>query len=204
MTKEERNEIALQNYGLIMKVLNDYWKEASLRCKGYGQYEDFRQDGFIVLLRAVELYKPEIAKFSSYAYKSLWLRITSVIKRGGFIRTPDYRQVGSNREDAIRARFVNFIDTFSENEEDFSLDSIPSKENNNEWEDTKELISTILDELPLRHKNIIERYYGINKGKRENFRDIAKTLGVTHQRIEQIVKNSLRKLKVKLQKRGIY
>lgn len=61
-----RNQIALNNKNLIYPVINRFY------IAGINDYEELEQDAFIVLLKAVEDFNPDLGyKFSTYANKCL-------------------------------------------------------------------------------------------------------------------------------------
>lgn len=61
----------------------------------------------------------------------------------------------------------------------------------------KETIYSLINKLPKDQKDIINRYYGLD-GSDLNMRDIGTVMGRSHQRIQSIKKQVLRKLKPKM------
>lgn len=61
-----RNQIALNNKNLIYPIINKFYID------GINDYEELEQDGFIILLKAVETFNPDLGyQFSTYASKCL-------------------------------------------------------------------------------------------------------------------------------------
>lgn len=61
-----RNQIALKNKNLIYPIINKFYIE------GINDYEELEQDAFIILLKAVETFNPDLGyQFSTYASKCL-------------------------------------------------------------------------------------------------------------------------------------
>lgn len=61
-----RNQIALNNKKLIYPIINNFF------IKGINDYEELEQDAFIILLKAVETFNPNLGyQFSTYANKCL-------------------------------------------------------------------------------------------------------------------------------------
>jgi RNA polymerase sporulation-specific sigma factor len=65
---------------------------------------------------------------------------------------------------------------------------------NLEKEDRNKKLKRILNTLDPRTRNIIEMRYGLNGQKVMDYRQTAKLLGVSYQRVEEIKKNALKRI----------
>lgn len=61
--------------------------------------------------------------------------------------------------------------------------------------DVQETVHKVLDELPIREKEIIKLRYGISDGRRYTLEEIGKIFNITRERVRQIEGKVLRKLK---------
>ncbi len=60
-----------------------------------------------------------------------------------------------------------------------------------------------LDELPPRHRTVIERRYGLNGREVATLEELAGEVGVTRERVRQIQAEALEKLRARLKRRGL-
>ena len=193
-----RNEIMLANGGLVRVLAqracryyallglsttcHDYTKEATF------SEEDFVQHGFILLLKAIDNFDLAAGvKFSTYA--------TTVVGRG-------LNQVFNSRALKRYAPrgFVSLDSDVDEEKGRASLrDMIPDENAVREFEefslrDIGRTLSDALSTLSSRERDIVLMSQGFGCEKRKLV-DIARLMGVTPQRVTQILKEALRKLR---------
>ena len=65
------------------------------------------------------------------------------------------------------------------------------------------LVKQWLDELPVRHRTVIERRYGLNGREVATLEELAGEVGVTRERVRQIQAEALEKLRARLKRRGL-
>ena len=194
-----RDEIMMANGGLVRVLAqracryyaylglsttcHDYKKEASF------SEEDFVQHGYILLHKAIISYNLAAgAKFSTYA--------TTVVGRG-------LNQVFNSR--ALRQYaprgFVSLDADVDDEKGRASLrDMLPDENAHRAFEefsleDIGRMLSKALSTLSKRERDIVRMSQGFGCEKRKLV-DIAKLLGVTPQRVTQILKEALRKLRM--------
>lgn len=163
-----RNQIALNNIGLIYPIINRFY------FNGTNDLEEMKQDAFICLLKAVEDYNPNLGyQFSTYASKHLLKIIRYKI---------DY-----NRETSLETP-INGAD-----EEDISLGDTIQDENIDIEKDTEHawIREKLIEILTNDEYQIIKLKYKYNK----TFNDIGKILGKTRQQVYDLHYKALYKIK---------
>lgn len=204
------------NLKLVIKIAHDF--------KGMGvSFEDLISVGNIGLIKAVDNFKDNKgAKFSTYA--SLWIRAYIKRELDKMSRTVTFsadalnkmRKLEKSVSDVIEGvnnenkkkiyAIINGYSEFSLNEkvddenahekgdliEDENSDTYGQVEGN----DLIDFINKKADEiLTDKEKYVLFSRYGINGFRFKTQRDIAKDLKLTHQRVEQIEKDALSKIK---------
>jgi len=182
-----QNEILTANLRFVFNVASRY--------KGNGAaISDLISEGNMGLVKAIQKFNPEKdVKFISYAV--WWIRnaMQEFIKK---------RQTTLNIEkedDYLNSPVIT--DSFNVDDED---DYVTKRETvlSNEEDETKrelhknqkKIVDELLSNLSWRERFIIEQYYGINE-KEKNLEEIGKMLGITKERVRQIKKVSLSKLR---------
>ncbi len=196
---EIRNEIMLANGGLVRSLAQKACRyygvlglsTTSTRPDGEATYseEDFTQHGYILLDKAI--CKFDLAagvKFSTYA--------TTVVGRG-------LNQIFNARalKKYASRGFVSLDkDVDSEKGEGTVGDFIPAKNSGRDlddyyMEDLRRMLAAAISTLTPREKKVVllSQGFGCDKLKQA---EIAQILGVTPQRVTQILKGALRKLRV--------
>jgi len=57
------------------------------------------------------------------------------------------------------------------------------------------ICSSVLNDLPSRTNNIIERRFGLKEGKRETLESIGENYGITRERVRQIESAAMKKIR---------
>ena len=99
-----------------------------------------------------------------------------------------------NGNNSLDKKLFDSEDEFvSNNDSAFSNESEERKKETNGIQ--KEIIAKLLSSLNEREKNIIENYYGINGKKEMTLTEIGEEYSLSSERVRQIKKTSLRKLR---------
>jgi RNA polymerase primary sigma factor len=89
-----------------------------------------------------------------------------------------------------------------DDEDDVSLNNNFSNENDEKsrevTENQRNIITSLIDTLSDRERDIVENYYGINDKKELTLTDIGKKYNLSSERVRQIKLNAIRKLRSKI------
>lgn len=163
--------------GLIHHVLRKY--------RNREEYEDLVQEAAINLMRAVEKYDPSVGTFSAYALH--WIQ--QVITK---------KHAESKRH--IRKANTEAISLFTPiSEEMCILDSLSDKHRHfTEIIEAKVFLEDLLSTLSTQEQRILMlRAQGLL------LREISQTMGVTLQRIQQIEKEAIQKLRTRCREQSL-
>jgi RNA polymerase primary sigma factor len=141
-------------------------------------FDDLLSDGIVALLRAVDKFDVDLGfRFSTYA--------TQVVRRN------TYRCVMEKQNDRQRN-----LGSFHENGIDISDDQKDSSMSEQRWHELRARLSLMLDHLDRREKFIIRARFSLGGHRRiQTLQRLADTLGVSKERIRQLEKRALDKLR---------
>ena len=141
-------------------------------------FDDLLSDGIIALLRAVDKFDVGLGfRFSTYA--------TQVVRRNSYRRVME--------KQAERQRNTGSI---HENGIDISDDQKESSMSEARWNELRSKLSTMLDDLDRREKFIIRARFSLGGHRRiQTLQRLADKLGVSKERIRQLEKRALDKLR---------
>lgn len=141
-------------------------------------FDDLLSDGIVALLRAVDKFDVDLGfRFSTYA--------TQVVRRN------TYRCVMEKQNDRQRN-----LGSFHENGIDISDDQKESSMSEQRWHELRARLSLMLDHLDRREKFIIRARFSLGGHRRiQTLQRLADTLGVSKERIRQLEKRALDKLR---------
>lgn len=178
MEKAMKSEVDLKYalYSSNLGLIHQYKKEHSVR--GWGDWDaHFFEDA---LIRAIELYDPRVGAFSTYVYQ--WMGSA----RARRARKRRKKEISLDRKVSGRdSKLGDFIedDTFPE-----TFDLVSERELNQGILDG---VNTLVDRLLSgRLKKIIKLKFGLGCERRTED-EIARQIGVTHQRINQLSQEAL-------------
>jgi RNA polymerase sigma factor (sigma-70 family) len=163
------------------------------------EYVDLVQAGNIGLLRAIEKFNPERAKFSTFAYWWVWHFIVREIQNGGrTVRIPVWVYEQSRREGVDLPAPTVSLDAPIAGHDDVvladciagdSVDPLTTLED----DERRAYVKEQLGELSDRNREIIElRFYDD-----QTLTDISKTHAISRQRVRQLEVTALRLLRVR-------
>lgn len=182
-----KNELLEANLRFVFDVAKRY--------SGRGvPISDLISEGNMGLLKAIDKFdETKDVKFISYAV--WWIRqsMLDAIKKSKLVTftTIDTDENGNN---SIDKKLFDSEDEFvSNNDSAFSNESEERKKETNDVQ--KEIIAKLLSSLNEREKEIIENYYGINGKKEMTLTEIGEEYSLSSERVRQIKKTSLRKLR---------
>lgn len=186
-----------------------------------GEIEDFAQEGFIGLIKAIRHFDPnqEKAKFSTYAYTCIYRRIFNMAQYAGLIsisrsaheammKSKEEREKDETWDKLVRsaqqARRLVSISTTNFNYKhplDARLAERFKKRKASKYEfvmDDGKLTEAMKAMNDERSKSVIERRFGFNDGEEETLSQIAETMNISKERVRQIEQRGMDKLKARL------
>ena len=183
-----QNEILTANLKFVFLTASKY--------KGKGvPLPDLISEGNMGLIKAIEKFDVEKGvKFISYAV--WWIRnsIQEYIKK--------QQSILSHEKDDDELNCKINISSFKDYEEDEFVtvgDTIEDDDSYSETIDRSiksiEVVNKILEKLDNRERYIVKRYYGIGAEKEMNLEEIGNELGITKERVRQIKRKSMDKLR---------
>lgn len=180
MTIEERNNLALENMGLVYSIVNRY---GSYRI----DQEELEQVGFIGLLDGIEKYdERSTTKLSTYVYYWIKARVLAHINKNSFAVNVS-KSLTSKQIENLGLEYTSMDD-----EVDLH-DTIPAP---SIFDDC--ILRLAIDELPESHRAVIEA-----KLTQVSFVKLAKEKGCSKQLVHKIYKQALSMLRQKLRNRNI-
>lgn len=168
----ERDKLIAGGLGLVLRLARRYARY------GIVSFEDLYQEGVVGLLLAVSRFRPDHgATFNTFAYYWICGRMTRAIAKASRERgkmTPLFDENGEIREDVAQ-----MVSPARPNVGAF---------NTRRWE-------FLMGRLTPLEREVIRRRFPADGGEPEPLTEIGKALGYTAERIRQIEKATLRKLR---------
>ena len=184
-----KNEILEANLRFVFDIAKHY--------TGRGvPISELISDGNMGLLRAIDKFdESKDVKFISYAV--WWIRqamLESIKKRNAisFVEI----EPNTDNDSSIDKKLIE------DDEDDVSFNNDFSNENDEKsrevTENQRNIITSLIDTLSDRERDIVENYYGINDKKELTLTDIGKKYNLSSERVRQIKLNAIRKLRSKI------
>lgn len=154
-------------------------------------------EGNMGLLRAIDKFDEEKdVKFISYAI--WWIRqyMLEIIKKKKIINIVEVENTETKNSVLETTMLDEEDDVVNSNEKDFSNENEELKKEVVKTQ--KDIIASLLKELDEREKEIIENYYGINDKKELTLAEIGEKFSLSSERVRQINKNSIKKMRSKM------
>lgn len=168
--RKVRNRIVSANLRLVVSI-------AKKHVDAYNSLEDLISEGNLPLIRAVEIFDFERGnKFSTYA--------TWAIRNGLNRSIPRNRRRMAFAMTGVDELLPEVVDVRSETRGTESYQS-----------ELRDAVEQMLAGLPERDRQIVAARFGLNGEDREfRFREIAESLGVSTERVRQLLSRTLREL----------
>lgn len=166
-----RDCIVKSNMRLVISIIKKFVNQ-------HNGFDDLLSDGIVAVLRAVEKFDVALGfRFSTYA--------TQVVRRN------TYRKVMEKQKERQKN-----IASLSENGLDFSDDQKSSSMSEERWHALRNRLALMLDHLDRREKFIIRARFSLGGHRKvQTLQRLADVLGVSKERIRQLEKRALDKLR---------
>jgi len=200
LSKEEKDKIVLENLQLVKKVASKIFYRIP---KGEIEFDELVNVGVIGLLKAIEKYDKEKAKFSTYAYIKIrgeildYLRSLDILPRGLREKIKKGEVVDENMDIPLSnsAIFLSIEKAINGTDDLKFIDTLISKlETPEEYAQKAELrekLLNILNTLSEKEKQILQMIYFEEK----DLKEISEKLNISVSRISQIKSQALAKLR---------
>lgn len=166
-----RDCIVKSNMRLVISIIKKFVNQ-------HNGFDDLLSDGIVAVIRAVDKFDVSLGfRFSTYA--------TQVVRRN------TYRKVMEKQKERQRN-----IASLSENGLDFSDDQKESSMSEERWHALRNRLALMLDHLDRREKFIIRARFSLGGHRKvQTLQRLADVLGVSKERIRQLEKRALDKLR---------
>ena len=155
---------------------------------------DLISEGNLGLIKAIEKFdESKDVKFISYAVWWIKQGILEALKKRRMLNFVEINHPSSNKP--------IFENKILDEEDEIYDNDVSSNNIDEEKQETKkvekEVISYLLENLSNREKEIIVSYYGLNDNQELTLYEIGEKMGLSAERVRQIKKVSMRKLRTK-------
>ena len=185
-----KNELLEANLKFVFDVAKHY--------TGRGiPISDLISEGNMGLLKALDKFdETQDVKFFSYAVWWIKQSMLDCIKKKKLINTVEIDSSTSNDTFIDRTVLDEEDEIVNNKDKYFSNETEETKKETNK--EQKEIISKLIGVLSQRERDIIESYYGLNNKRELTLAEIGLEFGLTSERVRQIKRNSLKKLRTKM------
>lgn len=163
-------------------------------------WHDLRAAGYLGLCRAIKLYNPEFACWSTYAYWWIKSFIQRELIHQRLIRVPEYHESGRQDEDAERAKRHNGDQAarvlngqrihWDDEEVAMAMATMPARE---VGDDQRDFIAACLAKLSAVDREIVCR---LAAGERP--KDVARAAGMSVGRIHSLNSYAIRRIRISM------
>ncbi|WP_457621908.1 sigma-70 family RNA polymerase sigma factor [Persephonella sp.] len=198
--KKNKEQIVLENLSLVKKVASKIYSRLP---KGDIEFDDLVNTGIIGLMKAIDRYDKDKAKFSTYAYIKIrgeildYLRSLDIVPRT--VRDKIKKEKADKDEPlplSTSAVMVSIEKALSTKDENLKLiDTLVSKKETPEEEvikdDLKEKLREVVNLLNEKEKRVLQMLYF----EELDFKTVANELNISVSRVSQIKSEALKKLR---------
>ncbi|WP_456401270.1 sigma-70 family RNA polymerase sigma factor [Persephonella sp.] len=200
--KKNKEQIVLDNLSLVKKVASKIYARLP---KGDIEFDDLVNTGIIGLMKAIDRYDKDKAKFSTYAYIKIrgeildYLRSLDIVPRTVRDKLKKEQEKAGKDEPmplSTSAVMVSIEKALSNKDESFRLiDTLISKRETPEEEvikdDLRDRLVQVVNLLNEKEKRVLQMLYF----EELDFKTVAKELNISVSRVSQIKSEALKKLK---------
>jgi len=176
---EARNKLVKSNLKFVASVAKNY--------QGMGlSYADLVSEGNVGLMRAMDKFDGTKG-YKLISYSVWWIKqsILEALNKRNSIEAEDL-PCETNKEEIEEEDVIE-----STMNDLFCCEETLEQKKENE----KNIVNELLSELTDREQSIIIDYYGLDNKKPMTLEDIGKSIGLSKERVRQIISNALKKLR---------
>ncbi|MEO2082473.1 MAG: sigma-70 family RNA polymerase sigma factor [Desulfurobacteriaceae bacterium] len=196
MYRKSRRDLVLENLPLVKKVANKIYRRIP---EGAVDFDELVNVGVIGLMKAIDNYDSEKAKFSTYAYIKIRGEILDFLRKLDFLPRNVREKVKNGNVEDLKDEVISLISIeeslFSNSDKYTVKDILVSKERTPEEEailrEIEERLMEALNCLSEREKLVLQLIFV----EELDLKSISEVLGISVSRVSQIKGTALRKLR---------
>ena len=196
MYTKTRKELILEHLPLVKKIASKIYRRIP---EGAVEFEELVNTGVIGLIKAIDRYDENKAKFSTYAYIKIRGEILDYLRKLDFLPRNVREKVKNGELDALKeeiAAFVSLEEKLFENSDRFTVkDILSSSERSPEEEvilaELRQRLAEAISKLPEKEQLVLQLVFV----EELDLKSISEVLGISVSRVSQIKSAALKKLK---------
>lgn len=201
--KTARDKLVLDNMGLVLRVVD---RQTNGSIPSGIEKDDLIQAGSMGILDALKDHNADKGSFSTHATWHIFKHVMTVLSNRGVIKITRDAGLRKRYADQIeRANKTQHIDAPMRHGEDKTSARLVADPRSTQDRDAVDDMDAIGQQfgrvsrvmkmiLSAREHEIVTRRFGLN-GRPEKLREIAETMGCTHERVRQIERRAMLKLR---------
>jgi RNA polymerase sigma factor for flagellar operon FliA len=196
MYTKTRKELVLEHLPLVKKVASKIYKRIP---EGAVEFEELVNTGVIGLIKAIDRYDENKAKFSTYAYIKIRGEILDYLRKLDFLPRTLREKVKSGELDALKeeiAAFVSLEEKLFADSDRFTVKDILSSSDRSPEEEVilaelRQKLAEAISKLPDKEQLVLQLIFV----EELDLRSISEILGVSVSRVSQLKASAIKKLK---------
>ncbi len=202
MYTKSRKDLVIEHLPLVKKVASKIYSRIP---EGIVDFEELVNTGVIGLIKAIDRYDSNRAKFSTYAYIKIRGEILDYLRKLDFLPRSVREKVKNGEISDLReeiATLISIEEKLFSNSERYSVKDIlvsgePGPEELLLREEAKEVLASAIAELSEKEQLVLQLIFV----EELDLKSISEILGVSVSRVSQIKSGALKKLKKSLEHR---
>jgi RNA polymerase sigma factor for flagellar operon FliA len=196
MYTKTRKELVLEHLPLVKKVASKIYKRIP---EGAVEFEELVNTGVIGLIKAIDRYDENKAKFSTYAYIKIRGEILDYLRKLDFLPRTLREKVKSGELDALKeeiAAFVSLEEKLFADSDRFTVKDILSSSDRSPEEEVilaelRQKLAEAISKLPEKEQLVLQLIFV----EELDLRSISEILGVSVSRVSQLKSSAIKRLK---------
>jgi len=196
MYTKTRKELVLEHLPLVKKVASKIYKRIP---EGAVEFEELVNTGVIGLIKAIDRYDENKAKFSTYDYIKIRGEILDYLRKLDFLPRTLREKVKSGELDALKeeiAAFVSLEEKLFADSDRFTVKDILSSSDRSPEEEVilaelRQKLAEAISKLPDKEQLVLQLIFV----EELDLRSISEILGVSVSRVSQLKASAIKKLK---------
>jgi RNA polymerase sigma factor for flagellar operon FliA len=196
MYTKTRKELVLEHLPLVKKVASKIYRRIP---EGVIEFEELVNTGVIGLIKAIDRYDENKAKFSTYAYIKIRGEILDYLRKLDFLPRNLREKVKSGELDALKEEVAAFISLeeklFSDSDRFTVKDILSSSDRSPEEEiivaELRQKLTEAISRLPEKEQLVLQLIFV----EELDLRSISEILGVSVSRVSQLKSSAIKRLR---------